>query len=279
MKQLFDQTSYRVSTLVTSAYSTSFTLGIRMLHRSIRKDVFAIYGFVRFADEIVDTFHEYDKQALLEQFEKDTYEAIEKGISLNPILNSFQHTVNKYSIDLQLIDQFLHSMKMDLNPPEVYTVEAYKEYILGSAEVVGLMCLKVFCKGKQDLYDELRPGAMKLGSVFQKVNFLRDIKADKEDLGRVYFPNWSHDGFNDQVKKEIEEEILEEFKAARAAIRKLPREAKFGVYSAYVYYKALFMKIQRTRSTTLFERRVRIPNGIKVALLFAAKANVELKRV
>ena len=262
MKSLFDNTAYRVSKLVTKAYSTSFSLGIGMLGKDIRKDVFAIYGFVRFADEIVDTFHEYDKENLLTQFEASTYQAIELGISLNPILHAFQETVNKYQIDHQLIDQFLHSMKMDLAPRE-YSEESYKEYILGSAEVVGLMCLKIFCKGNEELYAHLKPGAMHLGSAFQKVNFLRDIRADQEELGRVYFPNWSSNSFDENTKRAIEEDILQDFKKARLAIRGLPKESKFGVYSAYVYYKALFMKIQRLRPNSLFDRRVRISNGSK----------------
>ncbi len=278
MKRLFDQTSYRVSKLVTNAYSTSFSLGIKMLHHSMRDDVYAIYGFVRFADEIVDSFHEYDKNDLLADFEESTYQAIQQKISLNPIINSFQNTIHKYQIDLKLIDQFLHSMKMDLRPTN-YTRDSYKEYILGSAEVVGLMCLKIFCKGDHALFEELQSGAMSLGAAFQKVNFLRDIKADQEDLGRVYFPNWDKGQFSEQTKKEIEQDILKDFLAARKAIRKLPKEAKFGVYSAYVYYKALFMKIQRTRPNSLFKRRVRIPNIIKVALLFFAKMNVKLHRV
>lgn len=278
MKSLFDQTSYRVSRLVTKAYSTSFSLGIRMLHHSIREDVFAIYGFVRLADEIVDSFHDYNKSDLLAKFEEDTYQAIHQGISLNPILNSFQKTIHKYQIDHQLIDQFLHSMKMDLNP-NTHTEKSYKEYILGSAEVVGLMCLQIFCKGDSSLCQELKPGAMSLGAAFQKVNFLRDIRADQEELGRVYFPNWTKDQFCEKTKKEIEEDILKDFRAARLAIRRLPREAKFGVYSAYVYYKALFMKIQRVKPKSLFERRVRISNGIKVGLLFFAKLNIKLHRV
>ncbi|MCB0655717.1 MAG: phytoene/squalene synthase family protein [Saprospiraceae bacterium] len=278
MMALYDQVCNQLSRVVTLRYSTSFSLGIRMIERSIRPHIFAIYGFVRLADEIVDTFHDYDKEALLHQFRSDTYQAIEDGISLNPILHAFQKTVNTFGIERKLIDQFLHSMEMDLHPQD-YERELFETYILGSAEVVGLMCLKVFCRGDQAGYERLKPGAMRLGAAFQKVNFLRDIKADKEELGRIYFPNWTSGQLNDELKAAIEQEIAEDFRMARESISKLPGEVKIGVYSAYVYYKALFLKIRSCKPHTLFQKRVRISNPHKMALLFLALMNIKLNRV
>ncbi len=278
MKTLFDQTSQKLSQTLTQRYSTSFSLGIRMLHRSIQPSIYSIYGFVRLGDEIVDSFHDYDKAALLEQFQRETFQAIESGISINPILNAFQLTVNKYQIDHKLIYQFIHSMEMDLHPG-LYSRKKYEEYILGSAEVVGLMCLTVFCQGDKDKYERLKGGAMHLGAAFQKVNFLRDIRADQEHLGRVYFPNWNDSHFSPQIKEDIEAEIHANFAKARQSISKLPKEAKFGVYSAYVYYKALFLKIRNLPPNTLFKRRIRISNGLKLILLLLAKMNIKLNRV
>jgi phytoene synthase len=267
MKELFDILSYRTSAMVTKKYSTSFSLGIWFLDRSLHKHIYALYGFVRFADEIVDTFHDYPKAELLEDFKKQTYKAIEDGISLNPILNSFQHTVNEFNIDLELIETFLKSMEMDLHPIESFDEAKYEEYILGSAEVVGLMCLKIFCYGNNEQYQKLHWNAMKLGSAFQKINFLRDLNADYNELGRVYFPGVNMEVFDDNVKAEIEADIELDFKAGYEGILGLPKKARFGVYIAYVYYYALFRKIKAAPSSEILKKRVRIPNHNKYGLL------------
>jgi len=265
MKALYDNYSYKASKYVTKSYSTSFYAGVRFLDNKIRNDIHAIYGFVRLADEIVDTFHDFPKQELLDEFRRDTYNAIEQGISLNPVLHSFQLTVNKYQIDRELIDQFLHSMEMDLNPVE-YDQSAYEEYILGSAEVVGLMCLKVFVYGDQEKYDELKPYAMKLGSAFQKINFLRDLKADLEGLGRLYFPNIGDQGITLEDKLAIEKEIQAEFDEAYIGIKKLPKSSRFGVYVSYVYYTKLLKKIKQKDTAELMSARIRVSNNAKMAL-------------
>lgn len=270
MKALFDRISQRSSRMVTKSYSTSFSLGILFLDRALHQHIYAIYGFVRFADEIVDTFHDYDKEALLADFKRQTYEAIERGISLNPILNSFQKTVRVFNIDRDLIETFLQSMEMDLHPEKEYDQQSYEEYILGSAEVVGLMCLKVFCYGQESLYQKLRYSAMKLGSAFQKINFLRDLQADYNELGRVYFPNVDMSGFNDQIKADIEADIEKDFHDGYQGIIKLPKKARFGVYVAYVYYYALFNKIKSTPSHIILNQRVRIPNRNKYGLLLSS---------
>lgn len=269
MKHIFDQVSLKCSQLTTRSYSTSFSLGIRLLGKSIRGPIYSIYGFVRFADEIVDTFHEYDKALLLKEFKEETYKSIENKISLNPILNSFQHAVNKYNIPLELIDQFLHSMKMDLKQ-DVHDRESFEEYILGSAEVVGLMCLKVFVNGDHKEYLRLKPHAMALGSAFQKVNFLRDLNADFNGLGRTYFPNLDIKEFDESNKKIIEKEIEEDFRQAYLGIVELPKHARFGVYLAYVYYLSLFNKIKNTPSNKVIETRIRIPNERKYAILVSS---------
>lgn len=266
MKELFDNVSIRCSRLTTKAYSTSFSLGIRCLEKSLRDPIYAIYGFVRFADEIVDTFHGYNKADLLKRFSDETYTAIEERISLNPILNAFQSAVNEYKIDRELIDRFLKSMEMDLHR-ETYDEAAFKEYILGSAEVVGLMCLRVFCKGDQESYERLQPYAMSLGSAFQKINFLRDLNADYLGLGRVYFPGIEMQNFDDATKKLIEASIYKDFEHAYLGIKQLPRGARLGVYIAYVYYLALFKKIRNTPSHKVLEARIRIPNPHKAQLL------------
>ncbi|MEY4142492.1 MAG: hypothetical protein RL110_1864 [Bacteroidota bacterium] len=269
MKHVFDEISHEMSTLTTKRYSTSFSLGIRMLSQEIQKPIYAIYGFVRFADEIVDTFHDFDKAALLEDFRAQTYTAIAQGISLNPILNSFQWAVNYYKIPHDLIETFLESMKMDLNK-QAYDEEQYKKYILGSAEVVGLMCLKVFVAGDENEYQRLKPAAMKLGSAFQKINFLRDLNADYKALGRVYFPGIDMNEFNATVKHDIERDIEADFHAGYLGILELPKKARFGVYLAYVYYYKLFAKIKQTPAKIILEERVRIPNNKKVRLLLSS---------
>ncbi|MEO1052710.1 MAG: phytoene/squalene synthase family protein [Bacteroidota bacterium] len=268
MKDLYDKVSFKCSRIATVKYSTSFSLGILCLDRELRDPIYGIYGFVRFADEIVDTFHEYDKKTLLERFEKDTYQAIDEKISLNPILNSFQRVVNQYNIDHELIDLFLRSMEMDLTK-KAYDQDKFEAYILGSAEVVGLMCLCVFCKGDKEMYKELKPYAMKLGSAFQKINFLRDLNADFKGMGRTYFPGLSIGEFDDDSKKLIEESIEADFQMGLEGIKKLPKSAKFGVYLAYVYYHALFNKIRKTPSNYILESRIRIPNQKKYSILLS----------
>lgn len=267
MKELFDDYCFDASKHVTKRYSTSFYAGVKMLDKAIRADIHNIYGFVRFADEIVDTFHDYDKEDLLERFKSDTFKSIEEGISLNPILHSFQHTVNKYKIDHQLIHQFLHSMEMDLNPVE-YDQEKYEKYILGSAEVVGLMCLKVFVYGDEERYQELKPYAMKLGSAFQKINFLRDLNADLNELGRIYFPGVDTGNLSLEDKLLIENEIQKEFDEALIGIKMLPKSSRFGVYVSYKYYRKLLRKIKRKTAQDLMERRIRVPDNEKL-LVFA----------
>lgn len=266
MKKLFDDVSSMCSKLTTRTYSTSFSLGIHMLHSRFHDPVYGIYGFVRFADEIVDSFHGYDKQRLLERFQKDTYEAIEEKISLNPILNSFQATVHKYKIEKELIDTFLKSMEMDLDRKE-YNKQVFDQYVMGSAEVVGLMCLRVFTEGDDLRYEKLKHAAMKLGAAFQKVNFLRDIKADYEGLGRTYFPGLDLARFSPEDKQSIEDEINRDFEEAFEGIKILPKGARQGVYLAYVYYKALFLKIKRTPAERVMEERIRIPDSVKLRLM------------
>lgn len=266
MKSIFDNLSVRVSKTITQTYSTSFSLGIYMLNPRIRKAIYSIYGFVRIADEIVDSFEGFDRKRLLENFSKETYLAIEMGISVNPVLNSFQHTVHQYDINDGLIDDFMKSMEMDLEKI-TYTREKYQEYILGSAESVGLMCLHVFAEGDNKMYEDLKPYAMKLGAAFQKINFLRDVKDDYGILGRTYFPNVQINNFTSDAKKQIEEEIELDFKIALEGIKKLPSSSKGGVYLAYVYYISLFKKIKKLPAHKILKERVRINNGKKFGLM------------
>jgi phytoene synthase len=269
MKELFDQVSHEMSELTTKRYSTSFSLGISFLSKELHKPIYAIYGFVRFADEIVDSFHQYPKVELLSDFRTQTYKAIEDGISLNPILNSFQWAVNKYKIPMELIDTFLNSMEMDLEKKS-YDDQKYEQYILGSAEVVGLMCLKVFVHGNEVEYERLKPSAMKLGSAFQKINFLRDLKADFQELGRTYFPGIDLNEFNSTVKKEIEADIEIDFRLGYEGIKQLPKNSRFGVYMAYIYYYKLFKKIKSTPAEIILNERVRIPNNKKYRLFLTS---------
>jgi phytoene synthase len=266
MKAHFDSISIRCSRLVTKAYSTSFSLGILCLDKKLRDPIYSIYGFVRLADEIVDTFHEYDKPALLATFKHETNEAIEKKISLNPILNSFQHTVNQFGIERPLIELFLNSMEMDLTIKK-YDREKFKTYVLGSAEVVGLMCLKVFTGNDHLLYKKLSPFAMSLGSAFQKINFLRDLNADFAGLGRTYFPDLELTALDEQNKRLIEENIGQDFSNGFEGIKLLPRSSRFGVYVAYVYYLALFKKIRNTPSELVMKTRINIRKRHKATLL------------
>jgi len=267
MKKLFDQVSESCSRIVTESYSTSFSLATKMLDSSIRQDIYNIYGFVRFADEIVDSFHNYDKKVLLNLFEKDLKKSIEDKISLNPILNSFQKTIHNYQIDYELIDSFLNSMKLDLDKKKYLTKKEFDQYVYGSADVVGLMCLKVFVKGNKNQYDDLRPYAMSLGSAFQKVNFLRDLKADHDGLNRSYFPNLNIDEFDESSKKIILDEIDKDFRHALKGIFKLPSSARFGVYTAYKYYLKLLNKLRKTHPLKIKSSRIRVPNYQKVNVL------------
>lgn len=265
-KDLFDKVALKCSKLTTNAYSTSFSLGIRCLNKDLRGPIYAIYGFVRFADEIVDTLHDYDKNLLLERFKEATHQAIDEKISLNPILNSFQKTVNEFKFEKELTDQFLKSMEMDLALTS-YDQKGIEEYILGSAEVVGLMCLRVFCKGNEQMYQHLKPSAMKLGSAFQKINFLRDLNADFNGMGRSYFPGVDLTNFSEATKKQIEEDIARDFHAGYEGIKQLPRSARFGVYVAYLYYMALFEKIKNTPSHIILTNRIRVRNRRKLTIL------------
>ncbi|MEX1190147.1 MAG: phytoene/squalene synthase family protein [Bacteroidia bacterium] len=269
MMKLYDSVSLRCSKITTNRYSTSFTLGIKSLAPRFHDPIYAIYGFVRFADEIVDTFNRDDAAELLLEFKEDTYKAIQRGISLNPILHSFQLVVNKYTIEKELIDTFLNSMEMDLSDIE-YDQKAYEKYILGSAEVVGLMCLRVFCEGNESQYQHLKIPAMRLGSAFQKINFLRDLKNDYHELGRVYFPHLNMNEFDEENKKAIEKDISKDFADGFQGIKQLPKGSRFGVYVAYVYYYALFKKIVALSPAKVLEERIRIPNSRKYSLILSS---------
>ncbi len=267
MKSIFDTVSGTCSKAVTNAYSTSFSMATKMLAPSIRQDIYNIYGFVRFADEIVDTFHDYNKEELFNDFTTDLHKALENKISLNPILNSFQATVHKYEIDASLYNAFLKSMRLDLHKSTYLTQSEYREYIYGSADVVGLMCLKVFVNGNHKKYEELKSSAMSLGSAFQKVNFLRDLKADYEDLSRSYFPDTNLAALDEESKQKIIAEIEEDFRLGYAGIVKLPAEAKFGVYTAYVYYNQLLKKLKNVPSLDIKNSRISVPVYEKAGLL------------
>ena len=279
MKSIFDKVSNDCSKLVIKRYSTSFYFSSSLLSKTIRQDIFNIYSFVRLADEIVDTFHEYPKQELLEDFEKELWRSVDNKISLNPILNSFQYTVNKYSIPKDLINSFLYSMKMDLEKKEYNSVEEYKKYIYGSADVVGLMCLKVFVKGSESSFSELSPFAISLGSAFQKVNFLRDLKDDSNVLNRVYFPNVDMNNFNEKSKKEIILEIEKDFANAVKGIVKLQKNSKFAVYIAYRYYNKLLKKLKRTSSENIVKKRIRIHNLQKFIVIARSYVKYQLNLI
>jgi phytoene synthase len=267
MKAIFDNISANCSKHVTKAYSTSFSLGIYFLNKRFHDSIYGVYGFVRLADEIVDSFHDYNKVLLMERLRKDTLQAIEQKISINPILNQFQKVVHTYNIEWDLIDTFIKSMEMDLNQKE-HNVDSYNTYILGSAEVVGLMCLRVFVEGNHKLYNKLKPYAMSLGSAFQKVNFLRDLKADYTLLGRTYFPGVDFEQFSQIEKLKIQDEIEAEFNTALIGIKMLPSSSRGGVYLAYYYYKKLFLKIKQTPAEKVMHARIRIPNLNKFGLMF-----------
>ena len=279
MKEVFDLVSFDCSKLVTKRYSTSFSMGTSLLGSEIKRHIYNIYGFVRFADEIVDTFHKFNKKDLLDRFENDLFHAIENQISLNPILNSFQHTVNKNNIEIELINSFIESMRLDLHKSLYETETEYKKYVYGSADVVGLMCLKVFVKGDLKNYNELKTSAMALGSAFQKVNFLRDLKTDSEDLKRNYFPNVDVANFDEKTKLKIIEEIENDFNNALEGINKLPDDSRLGVYTAYKYYKKLLFKLKRTSSLNIKRIRIRIPNYQKIAVLAKSYLKFHLKLI
>lgn len=278
MKSLYDNTSYKISKLVTNSYSTSFSLGIRLLAPNIRPAIYSIYGFVRYADEIVDTFHSFDQETLLDDFIKEYNKALDKKISLNPILNSFQEIVHKYGL-YDLVNDFLESMKMDLEKKDYNTDQEYKQYIYGSADVVGLMCLLVFVNGDRQRFTELKPNAMALGSAFQKVNFLRDIKNDFENLGRSYFPNVDKFNFNDQKKYDIINDIEKDFEMAYEGIQKLPFNAKLGVFIAYKYYLSLLNKLKNKDSKQILETRIRISNPHKIWIFFKSLVRHKLNLI
>ncbi|RYD55081.1 MAG: phytoene/squalene synthase family protein [Sphingobacteriales bacterium] len=279
MISLFHQVGHQCSKVTTDAYSTSFSSAIRLLHKDIRQPIYDIYGFVRFADEIVDTFHDYDKSILLEEYREDTWKAISNGISLNPILHSFQHVVRKYNIPHELVEAFLHSMEMDLEKAEYHSAEELDEYIYGSAEVVGLMCLCVFCEGDMELYAKLKGPARKLGAAFQKINFLRDIQADYLALSRTYFPGFNFHQFDEESKRKIEEDIRADFDAALEGIRGLPWKAKFGVYTAYKYYNTLFAKICKMQPRKVLKQRVRVPDIQKAFIVLSASCYNKLNLI
>jgi phytoene/squalene synthetase len=265
-ESLYNKVTYQCSQLITQRYSTSFSLGIRTLDKAYHQPIYAIYGFVRLADEIVDTFHQYDKTSLINRFEADTYQAIAEGISLNPVLHAFQDVVNRYNIPFSFIDAFLHSMKMDLTHSH-YDSPEFQEYVYGSAEVVGLMCLKIFCQGDETRYQQLEPAACKLGAAFQKVNFLRDLRSDYWERGRMYFPDVAIEQFDNYTKQQIEADIEEDFDEAYQGILNLNVGARLGVYVAYVYYRCLFQKIQRLPASEVLSKRVRIPDSKKAYLM------------
>jgi phytoene/squalene synthetase len=279
MKSIFDNVSKECSKMVTSAYSTSFSMATKMLSDNIRQDIYNIYGFVRFADEIVDTFHDYDKEKLFERFAQDLENALKDKISLNPILNSFQETYHKYNIDKHLVDAFMHSMELDLYKKDYLTEQEYRDYIYGSADVVGLMCLKVFVKGDNEKYNKLKDSAMSLGSAFQKVNFLRDLKADFEDLSRTYFPNTDLNQLDEKSKKAIIDDIESDFTKGLEGIKRLPLEARFGVFMAYRYYNKLLQKLKNTPALEIKSTRIRVPNYKKIELLTRSYVKYQLNLI
>lgn len=277
MFEIFHKVAFSTAKNTTKEYSTSFSLAVKCLDRSIRQDIYNIYGFVRFADEIVDTFETYNQEELLDQFEKDMWQSLESGISLNPILHAFQHTVNKYEIDYDLITAFLKSMRLDLTKSEYKTDDEYKDYIYGSADVVGLMCLTVFLNGNNQKFNELKESALALGSAFQKVNFLRDFQHDLDSLGRSYFPGIQNNRLCDYTKQQITNEIRHDFDKAYEGIVRLPNSAKFGVYLAYVYYETLLKQIETSSVESILSSRIRVSNISKLKLLFTSFFQFKLR--
>lgn len=278
MKHHFDTVSIKTSQYTTRLYSTSFSLGIKFLNQRFQNPIYAVYGFVRLGDEIVDTFHDYDQNKLMEEFKEDVYNAVNDKFSLNPILNSFQHVYHKYNMEQELVDLFIQSMEMDLDTKQ-HNSQSYKDYILGSAEVVGLMCLRIFCEGDKELYQELKPHAMSLGSAFQKINFLRDVKADFQTLGRTYFPGVDLNDFTDRAKIQIELDIEKDFAYGLEGIKKLPKDSRFGVYMAYRYFHGLFKKIKRTSPFYILQHRVRLSNFMKYMMFFRGYLRFKLNLI
>lgn len=276
--ELYNRTTFECSKVITQLYSTSFTLGIKTLDKKFHLPVYAVYGFVRYADEIVDTFHNFDKNLLLQRFKEETYRAIDEQISLNPVLHAFQLIVNQYKIEMPLIDAFLHSMEMDLSENS-YSQEGYEEYIYGSAEVVGLMCLRIFCEGDTAMYERLKIPAKRLGAAFQKVNFLRDMKSDFWERGRTYFPQVDFTQFDHEAKKLIEQDIQDDFDAAYQGIIALPKGARLGVYLAYIYYKKLFSKIKKLPPQTILNKRVRVADSRKMTLWLQSYVKYKLNYI
>lgn len=276
--ELYNRTTFECSKIITQLYSTSFTLGIKTLDKKFHLPVYAVYGFVRYADEIVDTFHNFDKNLLLQRFKEETYRAIDEQISLNPVLHAFQLVVNQYKIEMPLIDAFLHSMEMDLSENS-YSQEGYEEYIYGSAEVVGLMCLRIFCEGDTAMYERLKIPAKRLGAAFQKVNFLRDMKSDFWERGRTYFPQVDFTQFDHEAKKLIEQDIQDDFDAAYKGIIALPKGARLGVYLAYIYYKKLFSKIKKLPPQTILNKRVRVADSRKMTLWLQSYVKYKLNYI
>jgi 15-cis-phytoene synthase len=277
--KLYNHVTFKISRLVTQAYSTSFAMATMMFEKEVREAIYNIYGFVRFSDEIVDSFHFFDKEYLLKRFEADTFEAIKSGISTNPVLNSFQITVKKYKIPEDFIRAFLYSMCLDLNKKHYSNISEMQEYIYGSAEVVGLMCLKVFCADDESLYKQLELPARKLGSAFQKVNFLRDLNNDSNNLGRKYFPILVSKDLDESAKKSLIEDIENDFMMAYQGIKRLPGRSKLAVLIAYYYYQGLLRKIQFTPATMILNSRIRISNARKIALLFKASVVYKFKLI
>ena len=277
MLDLYNSVCLKCSTITTRSYSTSFSWAIQLLHKSIRESIYSIYGLTRFADEIVDTFHSYNKDILLQNFKKDCFEAIDQGISTNPILQSFQVTVNRYNIPFYLIESFFDSMETDLETAN-HSQKSLDEYIVGSAEAVGLMCLCVFVNGDRNEYNRLKYSAERLGAAFQKVNFLRDLHFDSEFLGRIYFPSIKG-VFNLEIKQSIEQDIQKDFDEALMGIRTLPDKAKLGVFIVYRYYYGLFKKIKRTSPEKIASRRIRISNGHKLYIMTKSFAKIKLSIV
>lgn len=275
MIKLYDEVCNECSKITAEHYSTSFSRAIKLLHKDLRKPIYSIYGFVRFADEIVDTFHQYNKQELLQEFKAATYKSIKDGISLNPVLNSFQQTVYKYKIETYLIDSFFQSMEQDLTQSK-YNVNSYRQYIYGSAEVVGLMCLSIFCEGNTEKYSQLKNAAQSLGAAFQKVNFLRDVQSDYKNLQRMYFPGVDFHNFTLKEKQKVEQEIASDFNNAYEGILQLPVKARFGVYVAYLYYLSLFRKIKKSNPEKLLQSRIRIPNYSKALIVVGAGLKKQL---
>lgn len=278
MIDIYTEVCLKSSKIITTKYSTSFSIGIMLLDKNIQDHIYSIYGFVRLADEIVDTFHDHEQEYLLNKFEADTYEAIEHRISMNPVLHSFQRTVHEFNLDREHIDAFLQSMRMDLDKVN-YDKENFEKYIYGSAQVVGLMCLKVYVEGNNELYNKLLPYAISLGSAFQKVNFIRDLKDDMKELGRSYFPNVEIDKLDDESKKLIEKDIQADFDHALIGISMLPKNSKYGVYTAYLYYLILLRKIKSTRIDKLMTKRIRVSNFHKLLLIPKAKFNISLNKL